>query len=70
MVPSPLMASKGVRSRFPTMQVASQGMLMSFLFILVGVLANGTYPGPPILVQKGDNIRITMNNKLVNIFSH
>ncbi|KAF9443770.1 multicopper oxidase [Macrolepiota fuliginosa MF-IS2] len=30
------------------------------------VTANGQYPGPPILVNKGQPLRITMNNKLTD----
>lgn len=30
------------------------------------VVANGQFPGPPILATKGDTLRITMNNKLTD----
>ena len=30
------------------------------------VVANGQYPGPPILVQKGQSLHITVNNNLVS----
>ncbi|KAJ3574448.1 hypothetical protein NP233_g1764 [Leucocoprinus birnbaumii] len=30
------------------------------------VVANGQYPGPPILANKGDTLRITMNNRLTD----
>ena len=33
------------------------------------VVANGTYPGPPILAEKGDTLVVTVNNKLVGDLS-
>ena len=30
------------------------------------VVVNGTYPGPPILAEKGDTLVVTVNNKLVS----
>ncbi|KAJ7707041.1 Cupredoxin [Mycena metata] len=33
-------------------------------FTRIGVLANGTFPGPPMLVTKGDTLQIKVNNKL------
>ncbi|KAJ7185038.1 Cu-oxidase-domain-containing protein [Mycena filopes] len=35
-------------------------------FTRIGVLANGTFPGPPMLVNKGDTLRVTVNNKLTD----
>ncbi|KAJ7029887.1 Cu-oxidase-domain-containing protein [Mycena alexandri] len=35
-------------------------------FTRIGVLANGTFPGPPMLVTKGDTLRVTVNNKLTD----
>lgn len=39
----------------------------SFSFTPGAVLVNGTYPAPPILVQKGDSLHITLNNRLVSV---
>ncbi|KAJ7893991.1 Cu-oxidase-domain-containing protein, partial [Mycena leptocephala] len=32
----------------------------------IGVLANGTFPGPPIVATKGQTLVVTVNNKLTN----
>ncbi|KAF5371470.1 hypothetical protein D9615_009594 [Tricholomella constricta] len=35
--------------------------------VLVGtIVANGTYPGPPIFATKGQTLRVTVNNKLTD----
>jgi len=35
-------------------------------FTRIGVLANGTFPGPPIVATKGQTLVVTVNNKLTN----
>ncbi|KAJ7125986.1 Cu-oxidase-domain-containing protein [Mycena epipterygia] len=35
-------------------------------FTRIGVLANGTHPGPVLTANKGDMLKVTFNNKLTN----
>ncbi|KAJ7210407.1 Cu-oxidase-domain-containing protein [Mycena pura] len=35
-------------------------------FTRIGVLANGTFPGPPIVATKGQTLVVTVNNKLTD----
>ncbi|KAJ6480928.1 Cu-oxidase-domain-containing protein [Mycena sanguinolenta] len=58
-------AASSVETQFITLDVVN-GPVAPDGFTRIGVLANGTFPGPPIVATKGQTLVVKVNNKLTN----
>ncbi|KAF8142645.1 Cu-oxidase-domain-containing protein [Mycena galopus ATCC 62051] len=60
-----VLAPAATPTQFITLDIVN-GPVAPDGFTRIGVLANGTFPGPPIVATKGQTLVVQVNNKLTN----
>ncbi|KAJ7062268.1 laccase subfamily 2 [Mycena amicta] len=60
-----LLAPRAEPTKFVTLDIVN-GPVAPDGFTRIGVLANGTFPGPPIIATKGQTLVVRVNNKLTD----